>query len=337
MSTHRLRPILVGAIAIWVASAAGGHADDGPHVVADIAPVASLVARVMQGVGTPDQIVQPGASPHGYALRPSEASALERADAIFWVGPELTPWLEDAIDTVAPDAEVTRLLHAPGTSVLDFREGPRFDAGSAGHAGDHGHSQGADAPAAQGREQGRAPGAEREGHDHSGDDPHAWLDPDNAKAWLSVIAGVLSRLDPANAAIYEANAEGGQAEIDAADDEIALLLAPLKGARFVVFHDAYHYFEHHFGLPAAGAIAEGDAADPGPARIEVVRGMIRDLEVGCVLSEPALNPAAVATAIEGSAARAGVIDPLGAGISPGPGFYPALLRDVASRLIACAG
>ncbi|MEX1233816.1 MAG: zinc ABC transporter substrate-binding protein [Roseovarius sp.] len=359
-----------------VFASASAVAAEVPRVVTDIAPVHALVARVMEGVGEPEQIVRSGASPHGYALRPSEADALANADAVFWIGPELTPWLERTIETVAPDAEVTALLHAPGSMVMDFREGPRFDHGGEGHDGhsdeahvaeadddehdhghdehdhddghddhehghkeDHGHEHDRDDDHAHdhGAEEASGHGHGHEGHDHSGEDPHAWLDPDNAKAWLRVMAETLGRLDPANAETYAANAEDGRAEIDAMEEEVTATLAPLKGARFVVFHDAYHYFEHHFGLPAAGAIAEGDAADPGPARIEEVRELIRDLNVTCVLSEPTFNPDFVRTVIEGRDARSGVIDPLGGDIEPGPDFYPALMRDVTARLATCAG
>ena len=110
---------------------------DVPSVAVDIAPVHSLVARVMDGLGTPNLIVQPGASPHGYSLRPSEAAALQDADLVFWIGEDLTPWLEDAIDTLAEDAAVTTLLEADDTILLEFREGALFEA----HDHDHGEAE----------------------------------------------------------------------------------------------------------------------------------------------------------------------------------------------------
>ncbi|WP_244512461.1 zinc ABC transporter substrate-binding protein [Roseovarius nanhaiticus] len=361
--------LLTGALGPAAAAA------DVPRVVTDIAPLHSLAARVMAGLGAPEQVVRGGASPHGYAMRPSEAAALASADAVFWIGPELTPWLEDTIGTVAPDADVTALLHAPGATVMAFREGPVFDNhgdegeshaahddhdhGHEDHQGhaheghsehgedhteeaheddhDHAHDHADEGDADEGdADEGQA-GHDHAGHDHSGEDPHAWLSPENAKAWLDVMAEKLAELDPENAEAYAANAAEGRAEIDAAAEDAARILAPAKGARFVVFHDAYHYFEHHFGIHAVGSIAAGDASDPGPARLEAVRAMIRDLGVTCVLSEPALSPAVVRTVIEGSPASAGVIDPLGGDIPSGADFYPALLRDVATRLAECAG
>ena len=100
---------------------------DTPQVAVDIAPVHSLVARVMDGVGMPDLIIQPGASPHEYSLRPSEAAALQNSDLVFWIGPDLTPWLTDTIETLAKDASVTSLLDLDGTVQLDFRESALFE------------------------------------------------------------------------------------------------------------------------------------------------------------------------------------------------------------------
>ncbi len=299
-------------LAATLLSAVGGHAAlaEVPNVAADIAPVQSLVARVMDGLGTPTVIVRPGASPHGYAMRPSEAGALQEADAVFWIGPALTPWLEGAIDTLAGRASVTPLLEAPGTNVLAFRSGDRF--------GPQEHE-----------------GHDRDAHAREGQDPHAWLDPRNAQVWLDVIAQRLGDMDPDNAKAYRANAGAGRAEIAALEAELQDALAPVRDVPFVVFHDAFHYFEARFGLAASGAIALGDASDPGPARIAAVRQTVQGLGVRCVLSEPAFNPSLVQTVMEGSGARTGLVDPMGSDIAPGAAFYPALLRRVGAALIGC--
>ena len=366
-----------------------------PQVAADIAPVQSLVARVMEGLGTPELIVQPGSSPHGYSMRPSEARGLQEAAAVFWVGPELEPWLEDAIATLAPEARAVELLEAPGTRTLQFRTGATFAPHDHDHEGhdaahdeahgdhaeaDHDDHGGHDDHAAHGDEDHAAHGDEdhasgdhakhehehdeREheaadheadheshaaadhdaeahhdthGHSHEGTDPHAWLDPDNAAAWLDAIAATLSEIDPDNADAYARNAADGRTEIAAAAEEAAARLAPVADVRFVVFHDAYQYFETRFGLSAAGAIELGDASDPSPARIEEVRGTVQDLGATCVFSEPQFNQGLVRTVIDGTEAGTGVIDPLGADIPTGPDFYTQLIRAVADEIASCAG
>lgn len=321
--------IWIGIVAICVAGAVSAEV---PKVATDIAPVRALVARVMEGVGTPELVLPANASPHGYSMRPSEAAMLEQADLVFWVGPELTPWMGKALGQLASGAVVVSLLHEGGGVELQMREGAAFAAHAHDEDGDsHGHS-----------DDDHDAGEDQENHDdHAHEDeiidPHAWLDPENGKAWLSVIADHLVRVDPENAATYLANAKAGQEEIDAAMTEVQALLAPVRDAPFVVFHDAYQYFETRFGTAAKGSIALGDAADPGPRRVAAIRDLVRASGVACVFSEPQFNPKLVATVTEGRDIAAAVIDPMGVGIADGPGFYPDLIRGIGTAVADCLG
>lgn len=318
---------LAAAMALggWAAAAA-------PRVVADIAPVHALAARVMQGVGAPTLIAPPGASPHDYALRPSEAAALARADVVFWVGEALTPWLPGAIAALAPEAASIALRDAPGVTLLPLRHGADFaphdhgDAarGDAAH-GDEGHGD-------EGHDAARDHADDR---DHAGLDEHLWLDPENAKAWLGAMAAALSAADPANAARYAANAEAGRAELGALSAAIAATLRPAQGRPFVVFHDAYQYFENRFGVPAAGAVTLGDAAPPSAARVAQVRAIVARLGATCVFAEPQFAAGVVDAVAEGTGARVAVLDPLGAALAPGATLYPDLLRGLAGALADC--
>jgi len=341
---------------------------DVPRVAVDIAPVHSLVARVMQGVGDPSLIVAPGASPHEYSLRPSEAAALQEADLVFWVSPDLTPWLEGAIETLAGSATVTELLEVDGTTELPFREGALFEAHAheddehadeehaheehaegEDHAGhdheehaegeDHAghdheeHAEGED-HAGHDHEEHAADG-DHAGHDHGEHDPHAWLSPDNGAVWLNAIAAQLSAADPDNAGAYFANAAAGREELAALSAEIDGILDPVRGRNFIVFHDAYQYFETAFDFPASGAISLSDASDPSPARIAEIQARVVEQGVTCVLSEPQFDPGIVATVMDGSDARTGVLDPLGSDLEPGPDLYNNVLRNLATTLAGC--
>ena len=329
-----------------------------PRVAADIPAVHSLAARVMAGVGTPDLILPPGASPHGYAMRPSEAARLQDAQVVVWVGEELTPWLARAVETIAVDATSLQLLDVPGVTLLQFREGATFEAHDHAHEAEHDHDHAAEHAhdhdhaaeaehdhSAEAEHDHAAEQAHDHAHDeehahdhaHEGVDPHAWLDPVNAKVWLDAIAGALSSADPANAATYFQNAAAGKAELDALIAEIQADLTPLQGAGFVVFHDAYHYFEARFGIEATGAIALSDAAPPSPARVAEIRDAIRGMDATCVFREPQFEPALVETVIEGTDARVGQLDPVGATLQPGPDLYPTLLRNLRDELVACLG
>jgi zinc transport system substrate-binding protein len=334
---------------------AGTALADVPKVAVDIAPVHSLVARVMQGVGAPSLIVAPGASPHEYTLRPSEAAALQDADLVFWIGPDLTPWLESAIDTLAGNATAVELIETEGTTELPKRESALFEPhqhGDEGHGEDHeghdhaGHAEGHDHAheghdhaghdhAGHENHDGHEDHAGHEGHDHEGHDPHAWLSPDNGAVWLNAIAAALSAADPDNAGAYFANAAAGREELANLRTQINTILEPVRGAHFIVFHDAYQYFEQAFDFPASGAISVSDATDPSPARIAGIQARVADQDVTCVMSEPQFNPGIVASVMDGSNAQTGVMDPLGSDLEPGADLYPQLLRNLATALAGC--
>ena len=303
---------------------------DAPKVAVDIAPVHSLVARVMDGVGHPDLIVKPGASPHEYSLRPSEASALQNAGLVFWIGADLTPWMEKTIETLASQAAVTALLEANGTIELEFREGALFEA----HGHDE-HEDHEDDNAHDDHDNHAEDDGDHEGHDHGAHDPHAWLSPQNAMTWLNVIAAQLSAADPENAGTYFTNAAAGRSEIEGLIAEVKATLEPVKDGQFIVFHDAYQYFETDFDFFAAGAISLSDASDPSPARLVEIQERIAKERIDCVLAEPQFNPGLVATVLDGTQAQTGTLDPLGSDLEPGATLYPQLIRNLATALSDC--
>ncbi|MBU3258945.1 zinc ABC transporter substrate-binding protein [Roseovarius sp. PS-C2] len=329
---------------------------EAPRVATDITPVQSLVARVMQGAGEADVIVRPGMSPHGYAMRPSEARALEQADLVIWMGADLTPWMEHAIETLAGDAAVITLLDNPETHILPTRTGARFEAHDHGdqdehdhegddHADDHADHDDHDDHAHDGDAHDHADDHDdhaddhgdhddHDGHAHDGTDPHAWLDPQNGERWLGLIAAELSVLDPENAALYTANAKEARAELAALSSDITAQLAPLGDRPFLVFHDAYQYFETRFGLAAAGAVSLSDASDPGPARLTELRTLVDEANIVCAFAEPQFNTAILENVFAGDL-RIGQLDPLGLDHPVGPGLYPALLRDMADAMTDC--
>ena len=312
-----------------------------PRVSVDIAPVHSIVSQVMEGVGQPDLLVQSEASPHGYSLRPSEAEALSEADVVFWVSNELTPWLENSLANLAGSATKVELLELAATVKHEYREGATFEAHDHAGEGDHHDEQEEGHHDDEGHHDeehhDEEHHAESEHHHHHGEhDPHAWLDPVNAKVWAEEIARILSEHDVQNADIYRENARSfGQSmdELRASLDERA---HNLEGIRFIVFHDAYQYFERRFGLTAAGAIALSDASDPSPARIREIQSTVTELGVTCSFTEPQFNPGLLDTVFENTEVETiGVMDPLGADIKVGRGHYVNLINGVMTSLETC--
>lgn len=302
------------------------------NVVASIKPVHSLVAAVMEGVGAPGLIIEGAGSPHNYALKPSQAQMLEQANLVFWIGHEIEAFLEKPLETVGANARSVELIDAHDLIRLDFREGGAFEthghddhdkAVEAGHDDhdDHDHEK----PTEAGHED----------HGHGAFDAHVWLDPMNAKAMVHEIAEALIAADPDNAAKYEANAETVSAKLDALIAEIGAELDPVKDKGFIVFHDAYQYFEKRFGVTASGSITVSPEVMPGAERITEIRARVQELGAACVFAEPQFEPRLISTVIEDTKARSGVIDPLGAELENGPDLYFQLIRDMASSIKTC--
>jgi zinc transport system substrate-binding protein len=271
-------------------------------VMASIKPIHSLVASVMQGVSTPGLIVGGNASPHTYVLKPSDAEALQQADVIFWVDHSLEAFLEKPLESLGAKAKVVTLIKAPGVKTLALREGNGFDE----HENDQGDADG-----------------------------HIWLDPENAKVIVQTIATALATQDPANASTYAENARVTVADFDTMSKDIASQLAPLKGKGFIVFHDAYHYFESRFGLQATGAISIHPESPPGAKAIIDIKQRITDGKVICVFAEPQFDTALIATVIEGANVKSATLDPEGANLDPGPALYETVMRNIAKNLKDC--
>jgi len=312
-----------------------------PRVVTDIPVVGGLVAQVMGDLGQPEILVPAGGNAHDYQLRPSQAAGLQDADLLVWVGPGLSPWLERATTSLFAQGEMLVLLDLPATHRRTYPE-PEGVHDEDGHEhAEHDHAGHDHADEHEDDHAAESAGADHdhdESHDHvhSGTDPHAWLDPANGRAWLAAIAEILSRQDPDNAASYAANAARAAEEIAALDGELQAMLAPVRGKRFVVFHDAYGYFTDHYGLEPAIAVRLGDASTPSAARVQAIRDEIADKGAACAFPEANHDARLIAAVVENSGVRQGeALDPSGTSLPPGPGIYAQVLRGLGQALADC--
>lgn len=340
-------------ISLLLASTALPALAEVPRVVTDMPPVHSIVAQVMVNLGQPDLLLDRGANAHNYQMRPSQAANLARAGLIVWIGPEMTPWMERALDGLSPDVPRLGLLAATGTHRQIYGDTGAHDhddhaakAGAQAHDHDDAHHTGHDHDAHHATEasaethehdhEDHAGQDDHEGHDHAGTDPHAWLDPANASVWAGLIAAELSRIDPENAATYAANAEAAKVGFAALDAELAATLAPVAGKPFVVYHDAYGYFTSHYGLTVAGSVALGDASSPGAARLRDLSQTVAAGSALCLFPEAQHDPALVTQMAEGTGARVGAaLDPEGSTTEPGPDAYATMMRALATTLADC--
>jgi zinc transport system substrate-binding protein len=332
---------LVAAVSLLALIGAGGSAAAAEiDVVASIKPVHSLVAGVMQGVGEPVLLVKGTGSEHSYSLRPSEARALEQAKVVFWVGETMETFLIKPLRALAGNAKVIDVSQTPGLALLPTREGGMWEAHEhGGEDGGAGVEQGAaEHPDAHGDEGEHA----RAGHETAGDahgetDMHIWLDPQNAKVLAAAIVAALADADPSNAAVYQANAESLRQRLDELDRSLRDRLATVADRPYVVFHDGYQYFERRYGVNAVGAITINPTVRPSARRLGEIHERLEQIDAACVFAEPQFEPTLVDTVIEGTSAKKGVLDPLGAALDAGPDQYFELLNSLADSLVSCLG
>ena len=305
--------------------AAGTAHAEVPNVVVSIKPIHSLVASIMQGVGEPALIVEGAASPHTYSMKPSNAAALEKANIVFWVGHGLEAFLEKPLESLGSGAEIVELDDAPGLKKLKFREGGAFEA----------HDDGDEHDASAEGTEGHAHEEAGHHHDEGEFDMHLWLDPANAKAMAAQIEATLTAADPDNAAAYKANLEALGIRLDALDKQIAETVAPIKDKPFIVFHDAYQYFEHRYHVKVAGSITVSPETLPGAARLKQIHEKIVELGATCVFAEPQFEPKLVNVVLEGTPAKSGTLDPEAATLDAGPDLYFQLMEGIGTSLKTC--
>lgn len=301
---------LVLGLGVGLSLFASAALADAPKVVVTIKPVHALVAEVMRGVATPELLVKGQASPHTYALKPSETRLLHAADVFVRVADTVEPFAAKLSASLPASVTVVTLQDVPAVHRLPRRHSANFT--SHDHAHDHSHDDKGEAT-----------------------DGHVWLDPANARALASHVEGVLAVRFPAFAQTLHANREALEKRLIALDGELRVELSPLAGKPYIVFHDAYQYFEHRYNLNAVGAIFVSPDIPPSGKRLRTLRRQIALLQATCVFGEPQSDQRMLQTVVEGSTARTGVLDAEGLDLEPGPDLYFQLMRGLARNMRAC--
>jgi len=303
------RPIVCFAFFMMIATTSQAAV---PRVVVSIAPIHSLVAGVMDGVAEPELIVSANSSPHGYLLKPSQARSLQRADVIVWVGESVEGFLVRPLANFDASKTVIELMDEQGMHLLESREGGVWQAGQDERSHD-------------------------DHHDHGNTDGHLWLDPQNAKTIIKVIVAQLAKLDAQHADRYQANGERLQQALTELDQQLKQKLVAVSQIPYLVFHDAYQYFEQRYGLMPIGAIMTGAEHKPGARRIKQVRERAQEEQTRCVFSEPQFPSKLIQIVTEDTGLKSATLDPMGMGLAPGKRLYFELMRNLAQGLVECLG
>ena len=301
-------------------------------VIASIKPLHSLVSYVMDGVGTPGILVDGSSSPHTFQLKPSHATMLQEADIIFWIGEDLESFLETPLKSIAKNSRHITLMESDEIELLKFREKNIF--------GDHDEHDDHDEHADDHdeHEENEEHGDEHDDHDEHGHahgeyDIHFWLDPEIAKTIVKIVTRELSEIDPANSSAYNSNSAKALKEIDQLINDVKSKIN--RDAKYVVFHDAYQYFEKRFGVEVIGALTVNPEVLPGAKQLAEIREVIEHENVNCLFSEPQFNPSIAETIARDTGVKAAIIDPLGAELDPGKDLYFDLIGDIASSFKSC--
>ncbi|WP_373236362.1 zinc ABC transporter substrate-binding protein [Cohaesibacter celericrescens] len=338
MVRNSRKPTLLVSLIALAALGSTSIAGAAPKVVTSIAPIHSIASAIMLNVGTPDLLIEQSASPHASTLRPSNAKTLQAADLVIWVGPDIEPMLVKPIQTLASDAHSLELIQTKGLTLLPLREGKNWEKHSHGDE-EHDHHEGHETHEDHDDHESHEA---HEDHDHDAGhddeahiDNHIWLDPQNGILLASAIKNALIAQDPDNTELYTKNEK---TFIDSVQQVMAQAKTQLEGKSdkpFIVFHDAYHYFENRFGVEAIGSIMLQPGTTPGAARVKEIRTKLKALDAACLLSEPQFSAAILPALTEGTNTKLGELDPIGKSLTLGPSLYPDLIADNARHLSDC--
>ncbi|WP_426154948.1 zinc ABC transporter substrate-binding protein [Pseudomonas sp. TSRC2-2] len=284
-----------------------GSAQAEVKVLTSIKPLQLIAAAVQDGVAIPEVLLPPGASPHNYALRPSDVRKVQSVDLLYWIGPDMEGFLPRVLGGRSlPSVAVQDL---PGLKLRHFG------------ADNHSHSEEAD----------------EHDHDHRPGslDAHLWLSPVNARVIADKMAADLSAADPANAQRYQSNAKAFDERLDALDQRLKKRLANVEGKPYFVFHEAFDYFEDAYGLKHAGVFAVAAEVQPGAQHVAAMRKRLQEVGKTCVFSEPPLRPRLAETLVSGLPVKLAELDALG-GYAPATAQgYEQVLEKLGNDLAGC--
>lgn len=300
----RLFSIFVAFIASFLLI---GSAQAEVRVLTSIKPLQLIAAAVQDGVAIPEVLLPPGASPHNYALRPSDVRKVQSVDLLYWIGPDMEGFMPRVLNgRTLPSVAVQDL---PGLKLRHFAED------------NHSHAEEAD----------------EHDHDHRPGtlDAHLWLSPANARVIAAKIAADLGAADPANAAHYQRNLKAFDERLDALDARLKKRLAGVEGKPYFVFHEAFDYFEDAYGLKHAGVFSVAAEVQPGAQHVAAMRARLQEVGKTCVFSEPPLRPRLAETLVAGLPVKLAELDALGGYTPATTQGYEQVLEKLGNDLAGC--
>lgn len=289
------------------------------EVLTTIKPLGFIAAAITDGVSEPKVLLPTGASPHDFSLRPSDIRSINSADLVVWVGPELEGFMAKPL---ANHPHALALTQVEGMPLFNYATQDSHD--SHDHD-DHDHAAHEHGDHDEGHE----------GHHHEGVDPHIWLGPTQAKVIAKAIASELGKLDPANQARYDANLAAFDTKVDAKDKVIAGQMKAVNEKGYFVFHEAYGYWERHYGMSSKGHFTVSPERRPGAKTLVDIRKALEEKQASCIYAEPQFSPAVIESVARNTGAKVLLLDEVGELVPLGPDGYPQFMQQLADAFAQC--
>jgi len=308
-------------------------ANETKGVVVTIKPLHSLVSGVIGDTGKAELLVKGYASPHGFQLKPSQVKSLQSASIVFSIHEQLETFLQRALSNIPGGVKQSVVVESARMKLLPVREGGPWEGHNHEDHGDEGDKH-SDSP-----KDGHAEHKDHDDHkghdDHEAGDVHVWLTPENAAKIVKAVTKDLSKVFPQNRNAYKANARAYIEKLEKLDTELKTRLQGIKPKPFIVFHDAFQYFQATYGLNGVGTISVEADESPSPKRLAEIRKKLKETNTSCVFKEPQFSDRVIKAVVNQTPAKIGVLDPLGAELNSGPTMYFQLLRNIADSLHGC--
>ncbi|HHQ4563379.1 zinc ABC transporter substrate-binding protein ZnuA [Aeromonas veronii] len=289
------------------------------EVLTTIKPLGFIAAAITDGVSEPKVLLPTGASPHDFSLRPSDIRNINSAGLVVWVGPELEGFMAKPLANHPHALALTQVEGMPLFNYATQDSHDSHDHDDHDHAA-HGHGD---------HDEGH------EGHHHEGVDPHIWLGPTQAKVIAKAIASELGKLDPANQARYDANLAAFDTKVDAKDKVIAGQMKAVNEKGYFVFHEAYGYWERHYGMSSKGHFTVSPERRPGAKTLVDIRKALEEKQASCIYAEPQFSPAVIESVARNTGAKVLLLDEVGEQVPLGPDGYPQFMQQLADAFAQC--
>jgi len=258
---------LIGFCSVLITTwAVAGFACAKVAVFVSLVPQKYFVQQIGKNLVDIQVMIPPGADFHVYEPKPKQMVTLARTQLYFAIGIEFEKARLKKISRVNPHMKIVRT----DQGIQKIPMAVRYH---------HDEKDGRHAKSESGKDQNHRAANSL--------DPHIWLSPPLVKKQVRAILAALQEIDPDHHLIYEANYQKFFAEIADLDSELKKIMSDKRGLQFMVFHPAWGYFAHTYGLQQVPVEIEGK--NPKPAQLKELIEHARENDIKTIFTQPQLS------------------------------------------------